>query len=67
MSQKFTTNVTQTDRKAYAEFVRNVTHGENFVYSKSCIMQEGMVCDSIEQHFQITWHIQDLLCDTLKF
>lgn len=67
MSQKFTRNVTQTGRKTYAEYVRNATHGENLACSKSYIMQEGMFCDRIEQHFQITRHIQDLLCDTLKF
>jgi len=67
MSQKFTRNVTQTGRKAYAEYVRNVTHGENCACSISCIMQDGMVYDRVEQHFQIPRHIQDLLCDTLKF
>jgi len=49
MSQKFTRNVTQTGRKAYAEYVRNVTHGENLACSKSYIMREGIVYDRVEQ------------------
>jgi len=43
MSQKFTINVTQAGRKAYAEYVRNFTCGENLACSKSYILQEGMV------------------------
>lgn len=65
--KKFTRNITQTGRKACAEYVRNVRHGENLACSKSYIVQEGMVYDRVEQHFQITRCIQDLLCDTLKF
>jgi hypothetical protein len=35
MSQKFTRSVTQTGRKACAEYVINVAHGENIACSKS--------------------------------